>query len=76
MKLDFVAQEVREVFPEAVNEGNDGYLDFNIHPINVAMVNAVQTLSRKNKELEDKIQNLEKLVYSLVQRNRYSSANK
>ena len=41
----FIAQEVQPVFPEAVSVEEDGYLDFNIHSINVAMVNAVQELN-------------------------------
>ncbi len=43
-EIGFIAQEVRNVFPECVTEGKDGYLDFNMHPINVALVNAVQEL--------------------------------
>ena len=41
-QVGFVAQEVQKVFPEAVNEGEDGLLDFNMHPVNVAMVNAIK----------------------------------
>jgi hypothetical protein len=31
--IGFIAQEVQEVFPEAISEGEDGYLDFNMHPV-------------------------------------------
>ena len=41
----FIAQEVQPIFPEAVSVESDGWLDFNIHSINVAMVNAVQELN-------------------------------
>lgn len=44
-EIGFVAQEVQTVFPECVSEGTDGYLEFNMHAINVAMVNAVQELN-------------------------------
>jgi hypothetical protein len=44
-EIGFIAQDVREVFPECVTEGKDGYLDFNMHAINVALVNAVKELS-------------------------------
>ena len=47
-----VAQEVQKVFPEAVTEGGDGYLQLDIHPINIALINAV-------KELNDEINSLE-----------------
>jgi hypothetical protein len=51
-EIGFVAQEVRAVMPECVTEGDDGYLDFNMHPVNVALVNAVQQLAReKNAEI-------------------------
>jgi trimeric autotransporter adhesin len=36
-QVGFVAQEVQKIFPEAVSEAEDGYLDFNIHSINVAL---------------------------------------
>ncbi len=51
-QVGFVAQEVQKVFPEAVNEGKDGYLDFNIHSINVAMVNAIKELKAENNRLK------------------------
>jgi len=47
-----VAQEVREVFPEAVSECPDGYLDFNMHAVNVALVNAVKALKAENDRLK------------------------
>ena len=46
--VGFIAQEVQGAFPEAVHEGADGYLDFNIHPISIAMVSAVQDLKAEN----------------------------
>ena len=53
--IGFIAQEVQPIFPEAINEGEDGYLDFNIHPISVAMVNAVQELDKENKVLKQEL---------------------
>ena len=55
----FVAQEVLKVFPEAVKKGDDGYLDFNIHPINIALVNAVKELNAENEQLHLKVTKLE-----------------
>jgi hypothetical protein len=40
----FVAQEVQQVIPEAVNIREDGYLELNVDPIHWATVNAVQEL--------------------------------
>jgi hypothetical protein len=50
--IGFIAQEVQEVFPEAVSEGPDGYLDFNMHPVNVAVVNAIKELKAENDSLK------------------------
>ncbi len=49
--IGFVAQEVQEVFPESISEGPDGYLDFNMHPVNVAVVNAIKELKAENDSL-------------------------
>jgi hypothetical protein len=61
-EIGFVAQEVIKSFPEAVSEGEDGYLDLNMHSINVAMVNAVKELSKRIKKLEKQNKDLLKLV--------------
>jgi hypothetical protein len=50
--VGFVAQEVQDVFPEAVSEGPDGYLDFNMHPVNVAVINAIKELKKENDFLK------------------------
>jgi hypothetical protein len=64
-QVGFVAQEVQKVFPEAVSEAEDGYLDFNIHPINVAMVNAIKELKLQNGELEREISDLKSRLEKL-----------
>jgi FtsZ-binding cell division protein ZapB len=51
-QIGFVAQDVQKVFPEAVTEAKDGYLDFNIHAINVAVVNAIKELKTENDQLK------------------------
>jgi hypothetical protein len=51
-----IAQEVREVFPEAVIERNDyGMLSVNNDPITWAMVNAIKELSAEIDELKLKL---------------------
>jgi hypothetical protein len=52
-QIGFIAQEVQKVFPEAVNQRKDGYLDFNIHPVNIALVNAIKELNAKIDNLEN-----------------------
>ncbi len=46
-----VAQEVQELFPEAVTQGADGYLQLDIHPVNIALINAVKELKAENDRL-------------------------
>ena len=65
-QVGFVAQDVKKVFPEAVTEAEDGYLDFNIHAINVAMVNAVKELNIKVELQQKEIDELKALVSSLA----------
>jgi len=80
--VGFSAQEVQKVFPEAVGTDPDGFLNFNMHPILVASVNAFQELKQKNIELEqntqkltaenqalkEQVQKQEALVQSIIQR--------
>jgi hypothetical protein len=56
--IGLIAQEVQEVFPEAVSEGPDGYLDFNMHPVNVALVNAVKELKAEKEALRQEIRQI------------------
>jgi hypothetical protein len=56
--IGFIAQEVQGILPEAVNEGPDGFLDFNMHPVNVALVNAVKELKAENDELRQEIKQI------------------
>jgi len=57
-EIGFIAQEVREIFPECVTENTDGYLDFNMHAINVALVNAVQELESSLRRVGDENESL------------------
>ncbi len=51
-EVGLVAQEVRDIFPEAVSESRNGYLDFNMHYINVAFINAIKELKAENDKLK------------------------
>jgi hypothetical protein len=46
-EVGFIAQEVREVIPEAVTEGKDGYLSLSADPIHWAAINAIQELNAR-----------------------------
>lgn len=57
--VGFIAQAVCEVIPEAVSEAPDGYLDFDMHAVNVALVNAVKELKAQNEVQQARIDALE-----------------
>ena len=61
-QIGFISQEVQEVFPESVREGKMGYLDFNMHPINIAMINAIKELSIQNRALKVEIEALRSML--------------
>ena len=46
-EVGFIAQEVREVIPDAVTEDKDGYLSLKADPIHWAAINAIQGLNQK-----------------------------
>jgi hypothetical protein len=48
----FIAQEVQPLFPDAVGTDADGFLNFNIHPILIASINAFKELNQKNEQLQ------------------------
>ena len=54
----FSAQAVQKTFPEAVDVDDDGFLNFNMHPILVASVNAFKELDLKNKELQIQVEQI------------------
>ncbi|MBL4753238.1 MAG: tail fiber domain-containing protein [Flavobacteriales bacterium] len=49
--VGFSAQEIQKIFPEAVGTDADGYLNFNMHAILVAYVNAIQELEAQHTAL-------------------------
>ena len=48
----FIAQEVQPLFPDAVLVDEDGFLNFNMHSILVASINAIKELHAKIVDLE------------------------
>jgi hypothetical protein len=50
--IGFIAQDVQKIFPEAVWEGSDGYLEFDMHSINVALINAIKELKNEIEMLK------------------------
>lgn len=65
-EVGFIAQEVREVIPDAVTEDKDGYLSLKADPIHWAAINAIQELNTQlkgqraeNAELKQRLEKLE-----------------
>ena len=55
-----IAQELQKVFPNSVIEGADGYLRIKQEEMFYAMVNAIQELDKKDKQLVEKFENKSK----------------
>jgi hypothetical protein len=55
-KTGFVAQDVEQVRPEWVTEGEDGYKKINIDRLPVLLVDSVRTLKDENDDLRSKLE--------------------
>lgn len=55
VQTGFIAQEIQQVFPEAVRTDNLGYLSVTLDPIVYALVNAVKELSAEVESLKAQI---------------------
>lgn len=53
-RTGFSAQAVQKVYPEAVSEREDGYLQLNVDPLYMSLFNAVKELNEKIERLEKK----------------------
>ncbi len=51
-QVGLVAQEVQPLFPEAVTRGADGFLQLDMHPVNIALINAIRELKSENDRLK------------------------
>ncbi len=54
MHLGFIAQEVEQVFPEWVSQGEDGYLMLSLRGFEAVAVRGIQELSAENSLLSEK----------------------
>jgi len=58
LNVGFSAQNVQKIFPEAVGTDTDGYLNFNMHSILVAYVNAIKEQQQMIDSLKFQVQSL------------------
>jgi len=64
----FLAQEVQPLFPEAVGTDPDGYLNFDLHPILIASVNALKELNAQNTQLKKENETLRSAMQQMEQK--------
>jgi chaperonin cofactor prefoldin len=63
----FVAQELQQVYPEAVKQNEDGYLSVDFHPVLVSYINAIKELNSKSEHQATELDLLKKQNESLQQ---------
>lgn len=67
--LGFIAQNVEKFIPEAVTEGENGYLGLDSRAILATSVNAIKELVEENKQLNKRILLLEEKIEHLMKAN-------
>lgn len=66
LQIGVSAQEVKDIYPEIVQEDKDGNLTVAYDKLSVVALAAVDELYKKNQELESRIQKLEEVVNKLI----------
>ena len=69
-RVGVIAQELKKIFPNAVSDGNDGYLAIRTDDILYAIVNAVKEIDAKISELFNKYIDQEARIKSLESKNK------
>ncbi len=70
----FIAQEVQPLFPDAVQVDEDGFLNFNMHSILVASINAIKELHVKTEALEQNHSEIEELKQQVALQKQINSS--
>jgi hypothetical protein len=65
-QVGLVAQDVQKQFPEAVHTLKNGYLDLDMHSLNIAVINALKELKTENDALKARVEKLEQLLSTKV----------
>lgn len=53
-----IAQEVQDIFPEAVSPDGNGFLQLDLQPVNMALINAIKDLKAENDRLKSENENI------------------
>ena len=62
IELGVSAQEIQKLYPEIVNENEDGFLSVDYSKLSVIALKAIDKLNDKNKELEERLARIEKAL--------------
>ena len=62
LQIGTSAQEVQKIYPELVNEDENGTLSVSYNKLSIIALKAVDELYKKNQELEKRLERLEKLL--------------
>lgn len=61
-QIGVCAQEIQELYPEIVNQSNDGTLSVDYTKLSVVALAAIDDLYKKNQELEERLAKLESIL--------------
>jgi hypothetical protein len=64
--IGVIAQEVVEILPELARTNEDGYMSVRYQGLTAVLIEAVKELADKNKKLEQKNEEFEALLHSLI----------
>lgn len=61
-QIGFIAQEVKKLYPELVSETENGYLTIDYSKLSVIALDAIDKLFEMNKNLDERVTKIEKLL--------------
>lgn len=73
-RIGVLAQDVQKVFPEAVQEGENGYLMVSLEALIPALIESVKELDAQNQSLRSKVDDLETRLAALEQQSAGAAA--